>query len=299
MTISAIEEHDRSPESSRVVEVVPLPRFESPRRRRRKVPYKRVLRLAAAVLAVSYAVYFVHDRLITTLIHDQRQLHLAAEMKSPSTSIGDGDAIAYLQAPAIGLDTVVIEGVSSDNLRGAPARLSGSELPGDPGAMIVVGHRTTYGSPFKDLSRLKSGDSVVAQARNSGPIVKYIVDRVERHTSLAAVDLPNRDSIAYLVLVTSESRWTSNDQIVVVARALPVTSAEPTSPSLPDSIATEAPFGIDGLLAVGAGVASVLAWLFLRKRASTGVRVGLVAAGVAYAVLRLLMSLDSVLPIAR
>ena len=139
----------------------------------------------------------------------------------------------------------------------------------------------------------------MAQARNSGPIVRYVVDRVERNTSVSGVDLPNRDSIAYLLLVTNESRWTSTDQIVVVARALPLTDSPPAIPSLPAAIATEAPFGIDALLAVGAAVASILAWRFLRTRASVGVRVGLVGAGAAYAVVRLLMSLDSVLPIAR
>lgn len=268
------------------------PVVERPSRTRRFKPLLAKLVFGAVLVLV---LGFLHTRVITSLIHEQRQHHLAAQFGVPSPTIPQGDAVAVLQVPTLGINEVVIEGVGVDQLRGAPAHWKGSALPGDAGVMVVLGHRSAYGAPFAKLTMMVQGDSIVAQARNGGPIVRYVVDRVERNTKLSEVALDKTDLISYLLLVTSEEGWFNGDQTVVVARALPVTDTAPVVPDLEIENST-APFGLDALLALGSLAAGVVALQYLRSRTSMMVRLVVVLPPLVYGSVRVLLLFDSVLP---
>lgn len=246
-----------------------------------------------------FLLHLLYSEVVTGLVHDQRQQHLAADFDQPAAAVGDGDAVAVLQIPDLLVNEVVTEGVTVDHLRSGPAHLAGSALPGDAGIIVVYGHRDAYGGPFDRIDTLVNGQSVVMQARNGGPIVKYLVDRVERDVDVADVTVDQTDLISYLLLVTSEPGTFADGQTVVVARALPVTDAAPTVPRLADVGAAAVPFGIDVLLALGSLVVAVLVAQQLRRRASTAVLLAVTTPIAVYAVLRLVMLADTVLPLAR
>jgi sortase A len=261
--------------------------------------WRRWAKRAAVLLVVGLVVLWMQDRLIGPLIHQQRQLHQASSFRTPKPTVTPGDAVAVVQVPTLNINQIVIEGATVDNLRGGPVHLEGSALPGDAGVMVLFGHRTSYGAPFREIGSLAANDEVVVQARN-GPIVKYIVERVERGARLATVDIgDDPGALSYLLLVTNEGRWTDGDQVVVVARALPVTDAEPVLPNLGLGPNGSSPIGLQTLLAAAALVAVALTVGFLRGRARTGIIVMVTVPMVILAVIWQLMSLDALLPFAR
>lgn len=275
-----------------------LPRLDALPRAQRS-PWKRALAVRVFVaLSALLVSYFLQSRVLSSVIYEQRQLHLAAAVGQPKKPLVEGDAIGYLQIPAIGLDVTMIEGVTVDNLRSGPAHLGRTALPGDAGAMVVFGHRATYGGPFRRVVELTKGDAIDAQARSGGPIVEYLVDRVERHTRLADVKLDKVDRIAYAILVTAESGLFNNEVTVVVARALPVTDAEAATVDLGTGPDRGFPFGLGLLLGNASAVGAVLAWRFLRGRAGVGLRWMVLTPMVALALLAFFWSLEWVFPLA-
>ena len=71
-----------------------------------------------------------------------------------------GDPVARLKIKKLSLDTIVLEGASTENLKKGPAHLENTSLPGEPGNCVISGHRVTYGAPFRHLDRLKPGDPI-------------------------------------------------------------------------------------------------------------------------------------------
>jgi sortase A len=75
-------------------------------------------------------------------------------------SIATGEPLTRIIMPAIGVDTVVVEGTSPAALRAGAGHYPTSPLPGEPGNVAIAGHRTTYGKPFSDIDRLAAGDEI-------------------------------------------------------------------------------------------------------------------------------------------
>ncbi|MGI9112788.1 MAG: sortase [Gaiellaceae bacterium] len=72
----------------------------------------------------------------------------------------EGDAIAQLRIPRLGLDAVVVNGTDSGTLKRGPGRYLGSAMPGQGELVYIAGHRTTYGAPFSRIDHLRKGDRV-------------------------------------------------------------------------------------------------------------------------------------------
>jgi sortase A len=72
----------------------------------------------------------------------------------------EGEELALLRIPKLGVDQVVFEGTSTATLKQGPGHLVGTPVPGQPGNALVSGHRTTYGAPFFALDDLVAGDEI-------------------------------------------------------------------------------------------------------------------------------------------
>lgn len=75
----------------------------------------------------------------------------------------DGEAVAIIRIPKIGVDKVVVEGTTVDDLRKGPGHYAGTPLPGQIGNAAIAGHRTTYGAPFENLDQLADGDTITVE----------------------------------------------------------------------------------------------------------------------------------------
>lgn len=83
--------------------------------------------------------------------------------------VGDAQPLTRITIPAMGTDTIVVEGTSLRALNTGAGHYPNTPLPGQPGNVAIAGHRTTYGKPFADLDVLKPGDKIFLET----PFAKY------------------------------------------------------------------------------------------------------------------------------
>jgi len=71
-----------------------------------------------------------------------------------------GDAVARLRIPRLGVTEIVVNGTDPNSLKRGPGRYLGTAMPGEGELVYIAGHRTTYGAPFAHITRLRKGDRV-------------------------------------------------------------------------------------------------------------------------------------------
>ena len=69
----------------------------------------------------------------------------------------DTHPIARLRIPRLGYDEIVLEGATPRTLAFGPARLFSGAALGEPGNLLLAGHRTSW---FRSLERISQGDSI-------------------------------------------------------------------------------------------------------------------------------------------
>lgn len=94
-----------------------------------------------------------------------RDLVKAAEEVDPVTAPPmdpppEGEPVGIVKIPRIGVDWLMVEGVSRADLKKGPGHYPSTPLPGQPGNVGIAGHRTTYGAPFNRIDELIPGDEI-------------------------------------------------------------------------------------------------------------------------------------------
>ncbi|HUP85356.1 MAG TPA: class E sortase [Acidimicrobiales bacterium] len=141
--------------------------------------------LVGALGVLGYPVY-------TNVYRDRVQSRLDRELASPALkqayekkTLGVGDPLTRIEIPAIGVDTVVVEGTSASALRAGAGHYPSTPLPCEAGNVGIAGHRTTYGKPFNQLDRLKLGDVIILET----PIGSCTYEVVKAPTVILPTDL--------------------------------------------------------------------------------------------------------------
>jgi sortase A len=181
---------------------------------------------------------------------EQQPAPAAAAPGAPTTTLAppppavEGDAVAVIRIPRIGVDKAVVEGVSRADLRDGPGHYPSTPLPGQPGNAAIAGHRTTYGAPFYRLDQLAPGDVVSVTTRQGE--FRYLVADSQvvdpSHTEALEPTLDNR-----LTLTTCHPRFSARERLVVTATLQgPAAPAPPPQPAPAAPDAGVAPDGGDG-----------------------------------------------------
>ncbi len=233
---------------------------DSRRGRRRHQPGSIVFTAAVitagmGLLVAGFAVYLFG---FTSLEAFHAQHRLAEQLAGSAglaalngTTPPEGEAVAILDIPTIGIRQVVVEGTSSEDLEAGPGLLIGSAPPGTGGDVVIAGRRTTYGSPFARLDRLKNGDTVILTGALGEFRYTVSTTRVVRPGS----PLPaSPTSAGRLTLVTSTPAVEASSLLVVTAdlAGKPVASVPLSDAALPST-----QFGLAG---DGAAVAPAIGW---------------------------------------
>ena len=131
----------------------------------------------------------------------------------------DGDALAKLKVPRLGLSTVMVNGTSVSDLRRGPGRHLETYMPGERQLVYVAGHRTTYGAPFSDIDKLRRGDPITVELPYA--TIEY---RVTAHRIVDDNDLSVLKSEGYeqLVLQACHPRFFASERYLVYARPVSV-----------------------------------------------------------------------------
>jgi sortase A len=148
-----------------------------------------------------------------------------------------GQGIAVLRVPRLGEDwaKVVVEGTGVEDLKKGPGRLVESGQPGEPGNLVVSGHRTTYGAPFADLDALQPGDAVVVETRDSWFTYRVTGSQVVAPTAVeVTLPVPGKPGVAptesVLTLTTCHPRYSARQRLIVYSaleQALPKADGDP------------------------------------------------------------------------
>lgn len=108
---------------------------------------------------------------ITDVIANRRQGKLQQEFQALSpaqwrTNFNaqkprDGSALTRLRIPKLGVNVIVVEGITGNALRAGVGHYPGNALPGDQtGNVAFAGHRTGFGEPFRHIDQLRAGDHI-------------------------------------------------------------------------------------------------------------------------------------------
>jgi sortase A len=68
--------------------------------------------------------------------------------------------LGEISIPKLKLDDKLYEGVALSTLDHGPGHWPGSAMPGQPGNVVVAGHRVSHSKPFRNIDQLQAGDEV-------------------------------------------------------------------------------------------------------------------------------------------
>ncbi|HLN42030.1 MAG TPA: class E sortase [Acidimicrobiales bacterium] len=140
-----------------------------------------------------------------------------------TTAPNDGNPVGVLHIGKLGLDKVIVQGTSENDLRQGPGHYPGTPLPGEAGNAAIAGHRTTYGAPFYNLDELHSGD-LIGITTVQGSFTYSVTGTLVVSPSDTAVVANTTE--AELTLTTCNPRFSASQRLVVHARL--ITAPAPT-----------------------------------------------------------------------
>jgi len=178
----------------------------------------------------------------------------------------DGDATARIQIPAIGVDKIVVEGISLADLKKGPGHYPQTPLPGQQGNAAIAGHRTTYGAPFNRLDELKPGDEVTVttvQGEFTYEVAETLI------VSPGQVDVLEDKGDNRLTLSACHPKYSARQRIIVVSHLAedevalprPTRSADDPEPVSIDELDDIDGAGKPAWPAIALGVLCAAIWL--------------------------------------
>lgn len=121
------------------------------------------LAVVTALVAIGFVVYpFYTDFRASRTQEALRETFATDELKAAYREgrVQDSEPLTRIRIPAIGTDTIVVEGTSLRALNTGAGHYPTTPLPGQVGNVAIAGHRTTYGKPFARQDELKPGDKI-------------------------------------------------------------------------------------------------------------------------------------------
>jgi len=188
----------------------------------------------------------------TNLVTEREQRQLGRDLSESWAAAPGGPGRPVAREPPLGrafarlylprLDgtrpLVVVQGVSVADLKKGPGHLPGSALPGELGNLVLSGHRTTYGAPFSELDRLRDGDAVVVETRDSWFTYRVEAQQVVLPTAVEVTyPVPGRAGAAptrrLLTLTTCNPKYSARERLIVSGQ---LEDRQPTSAGRPAAL---------------------------------------------------------------
>ena len=128
--------------------------------------------------------------------------------------VEEGDPIARIEMPSIGVDNIVVAGVAKSDLKKGPGHYPETPMPGQLGNAAIAGHRTTYGQPFFNVDKLEVGDEITVTTL-AGRFVyrvtgQQIVGPDDYHV-VATTD----PTVATITLTSCHPKYTARERIII------------------------------------------------------------------------------------
>ncbi|MEO7572450.1 MAG: class E sortase [Acidimicrobiales bacterium] len=178
-------------------------------------------------------------------------------------AVPDGDPTARIVIPKIGVDKIVVEGVSLADLKKGPGHYPESPLPGQEGNAAIAGHRTTYGAPFNRIDELVAGDEITVETIQGSFTYRVTEQMIVSPTQVDVLEDKGDDR---LTLTACHPKYSARQRIIVVAELDPEEEPLPRPRRAEDAAPPPALDDIDGegapaLPAILLGVLCAVIWL--------------------------------------
>lgn len=150
------------------------------------------------------------------------QVRLEEQLQTPeieeafrADAVAEGDSLTRLQAPAIGVDVVVVEGTSQAALRAGAGHYPETALPCGASNVAIAGHRTTFGAPFSRLDEMGPGDTITLET----PVgtCRYQVSAPAFVVSPDEVEVVSPTDTPRLTLTTCHPKGSARQRLVLQA----------------------------------------------------------------------------------
>jgi sortase A len=69
--------------------------------------------------------------------------------------------LGTIEIPRINVTKTMFEGITLSTLDRGPGHWPGTAMAGQPGNVVVAGHRVSHDKPFRNLDKLEPGDDVI------------------------------------------------------------------------------------------------------------------------------------------
>ena len=130
--------------------------------------------------------------------------------------IAEGDPIARIEMPRIGVDKIVVAGVEKTDLKKGPGHYPETPMPGQLGNAAIAGHRTTFGQPFFDVDKLDNGDEIILTTLTGRYVYRVTGQQIVSPNDYQVISTtdPTR---ATLTLTSCHPKYTARERIIISA----------------------------------------------------------------------------------
>ena len=142
----------------------------------------------------------------------------------PAAVVEEGDPIARIEMPTIGVDNIVVAGVDKGDLKKGPGHYPDTPMPGQLGNAAIAGHRTTYGQPFFDVDKLQIGDEIVVTTLEGRFVYRVTGQQIVQPSDYQVVATTDPTS-ATLTLTSCHPKWTARERIIIFSELDPAASS--------------------------------------------------------------------------
>lgn len=161
--------------------------------------------------------------------------------------VNEGDAVAILEMPTIGITKYVVAGVETADLKKGPGHYPNTPFPGELGNAAIAGHRTTYGEPFRQIDELQPGDPIIVTDLLGRKFVYTVTEqRIVQPEDSWVVDTVD-STIATLTLTTCHPEFSAKQRLIVSATLDLAQSTPAPYPAAVYAGNIEPPSGFGGL----------------------------------------------------
>ncbi|HQP08386.1 MAG TPA: class D sortase, partial [Anaerolineaceae bacterium] len=131
----------------------------------------------------------------------------------PLPTSGPNQAVR-IQIPAIEVDAPVVQGDGWEQLKKGVGQHIGSASPGEPDNVVLSAHNDVFGEIFRNLDKLKPGDSVVIYTSQQAFTYTVESTMIVEPTQVEVM-APTSDGV--VTLISCYPYMVSNKRIVVIA----------------------------------------------------------------------------------
>jgi len=125
----------------------------------------------------------------------------------------EGDPVAQIRIPSIGVNRTVVSGISLTQLKRGPGHYPETPMPGQGGNVAIAGHRTTYGQPFHNVDQLKPGDQILTTTVQGEFVYEVTETLIVRPSQVEVLEDQGDNRIT---LIACHPKFSAAQRIIIV-----------------------------------------------------------------------------------